>query len=180
MTYDEIEFLISQHFDGTLSVEEAGKLRAALESDPSAHALFEEHARLDAALKSTKAAPDIDQEWFSAEIVGKIDEAQSRPLRISNWNIFAPMAVAAALLFGLTLGVVLFTGRAPAGDGPALARVSLPSPPRPAGETVSRVSVGVPANLSPAMMTTLFLAEHRGSGRVEIHPVGEPRHDPFD
>lgn len=182
MTHEEVEFLISQHFDGTLSADEAEKLRVALESEPSARALFEEHARLDGALKSTKVRLDIDAEWLNAQIAGTIDEAQSRPLRISNWNTFAPMAIAATLLIGVTLGIALLRNSASTSDAPAIANatVTLPAAPRPSREAVVNVSVGVPANMTPTMMTTLFLAEHRGSGRVIIQPAGESHGGPFD
>lgn len=180
MTHDELEFLISQHFDGTLSADEAEKLRVAVASDLSAKALFDEHAKLDAALKSSRATLDIDAEWLGAQIAGTIDDAQSRPIRISNWNLFAPMAAAAVLLIALTLGVFLVKDNDVTSPGQTIAQVSLPDVPERPRDAVASVSVGVPANLTPAMMTTLFLADHRPPNRVVIQPAGQRRGDPFD
>lgn len=189
MTHDEVEFLISQHLDGTLSADEAEKLRIVLEQDPVAKALFEEHQRLDVALKSTRTADlRIDQDWLTAQIAGAIDEHQSRPILLSNRSMFAPMAIAATLLIGLTLGVVFLKDEteSPANQLSSNTNVSriveIGSPETPVRNDVAmaNVSVGVPANLSPAMMTALFIADHRSTGKVVIKPAGEVRHGPFD
>jgi hypothetical protein len=46
---------------------------------------------------------------------------------------------------------------------------------------VANVSVGIPSNMTPAMMSALFLADQRHGGRVVIQPAGDaPRHDPFE
>lgn len=182
MTHDELEFLISQHFDGTLSAAEAEKLRAVLDADASARALFDEHAALDAALKSSRIDTGIDQDWLSAQIAGTIDEAQSKPLRVAGWSIFAPMAMAACLLIGLTLGVVFLKDSTETSlPTPTVARTIEVGPAetdRPVA--VASVSVGVPANLTPALMTALFVSDQRTTGKVIIKPAGEYRHGPFD
>ncbi len=185
MTHDELEFLISQHFDGTLRADEVEKLHTALESDASAKALFHEHARLNTVLKSSKAQPDIDADWLSAEIAGSIDDVNARPMRISSWPVIMPMAAAAMLIVGLTLGIIFLRDGTETTVGPtngalASAQISLPDAPSITHDAVANVSVGVPANMTPAMMTTLFFAQERPAGRVVITPAGHDRHDPFD
>jgi anti-sigma factor RsiW len=185
MTHDEIEFLISQHFDGTLDAAEAQKLRAILDSDPAARVLFEEHGRLDRALRASRVDLGIDAEWLTAEIAGHIDEAQARPYRIGGWSVFARIAVAATVMVCLGVGALLLTRDRPQPALPTLARtveVTLPDPARTDRLVVANVTVGIPSNMTPAMMSALFLADQRhGGGRVVIEPAGEPRYDhPFE
>lgn len=187
MTHDEIEFLISQHFDGTLDAAEAVKLRAILDSDASAQQLFAEHERLDRVLKASKIDLGIDQEWLTAEIAGHIDEAQSQTYKIGGWSMFSRLAVAATVMVGVGLGALLLTRNSPQPTQPTLAKtveVSVPDPAKTDAVAVADVTVGVPSNMTPAMMSALFLADQRHggrSGRVVIQPAGQPRNElPFE
>jgi hypothetical protein len=187
MTHDELEFLISQHFDGTLNAAEADKLRAVIEADASALQLFNEHQRLDQVLKTSKAELEVDQEWLNAQIAGHIDEAQAKTYKVGGWSMFSRMAAAATVMVGLGLGALLLTKNRAEPTQPTLAttvEVTVPDPATTNQVAVANVSVGIPSNMTPAMMSALFLADQRhngGRGRVVIQPAGQARYDaPFE
>lgn len=188
MTSDEIEFLIVQHVDGTLSADEAARLDAVLSTDAAARSLLDEHRRLAMALRATPGA-SVDVDWLSAQIASRIDdEAEieaSRSYKMPRWSLLAPMLAAAGLMITLTLGVVFHRD-----DGDAIPRtvpsVVVASVTGPAAETASvprqmSVTVGAPANLSPTLVTALFLAEQfPNQGRVIVRPAGVVNHAAFD
>jgi negative regulator of sigma E activity len=77
MSPEQLEFILTQYLDGTLPAEEAGALERALESDPRAQALRDEHERLTALLRS-QALPEMDWDEvardLSAVVTGNVDE----------------------------------------------------------------------------------------------------------
>jgi anti-sigma factor RsiW len=79
MTREEMEFLISQHLDGTLSREEEARVRELLESSQEARGILAEYQRLDSALKS-QAAPAVKWDVLAEKIsqaVDCVEEAQA-------------------------------------------------------------------------------------------------------
>ncbi len=190
MTPDEIEFLISQHFDQTLTADESASLRAVLSADPKARAIFEQYARIDRALHDSRVQPEVDTEFVVAEIAGQLDELETpAPASLPMPWLFrmAPMAVAAVLLIGLGLGIAFLRdgGEKIPRNGPGVAVVSLPQarPAKasagPAVEPTLTVSIGQPISITPQMLTALFLAQPRPA-RVEIRPVGQRADGSFD
>src|SRR5436190_2074679 len=59
MTREQIEFLISQYLDGSLTADEVVALEQILARDQEARALLDEHRKLSALLKSAKAATPL-------------------------------------------------------------------------------------------------------------------------
>jgi anti-sigma factor RsiW len=186
---DELEFLISQHFDGTLSAEESTRLHAHLAADAGAQSLYNDHAKLDDALRNSRDVLAIDEAWLTAQISDAIDEGNAKPIRINHWSWAAPLAMAACLLIGLTLGVVFLRDNTekpiaavpPALPGPQIAQIVIsgnPSAPMPAAGYAS-VSVGVPANLTPQIVSALYLSRDLSESRVKIQAAGQ-RSDAFD
>lgn len=174
MIDEELEFLIVQDVDGELSPEASKALHARIAGDATARSVWTEHARLRTSLRRLPT-PSIDADWLEARIVGGLDEHERRaaPHRISRWAIFGPMAAAASLLIVLTLGVIFHRD-----DGDPLPAQKTLVASLPAAEVLSTggaatVSVGLPANLSPQLITALFLAEQMPTqGRVIIRPAG--------
>jgi anti-sigma factor RsiW len=183
VTHEELEFLISQHLDGTLDAAERVKLDDALAARPEARELLAEHARLDALLKSSRAAVDVDAEWLSSQIAGRIDEDSARSLLLRRWMWMSPIAAAAMLMIALTIGFSLFNRGQPtaldqsttARPQQEVARIDLAGPqvdtPRTGGGYAA-VSVGIPANLTPALVSSLYLSDGNSRGRVLIRPAG--------
>lgn len=191
MTQDELEFLIVQHVDGTLAPDEAPRLAAILASDASARALLAEHERLATVLRAAPAI-EVDHDWLTAQIASRIDDeaehAAAHTLKLPRWAFWAPMAAAAGLMVTLTLGILFHRD-----DGEAIphaiapntqtqiASVTGPTAERSGEPQMMSVSVGAPANLSPSLVTALFLAEQFPSqGRVIVRPAGPPHTSAFD
>jgi len=78
MTREEMEFLISQHLDGTLSREEEAKVRELLASSDEAQGILAEYQKLDSVLKSAGQTPAVKWERLASTIsaaVGCVGEA---------------------------------------------------------------------------------------------------------
>src|SRR2546421_3162861 len=73
MTREEMEFLISQHLDGTLSREDEGKVRELLERSAEAKAIVGEYQKLDAVLKSAKDLPAVKWDVLASTISAAVD-----------------------------------------------------------------------------------------------------------
>lgn len=192
MDHDELEFLISQHFDGTLEASEASRLQQRLLADVAARTLFDEHAQLDAALRASAGSIAIDEAWLSAQIADHIDEANAKPIKVKHWGWVAPLAMAATLMIGLTLGVIFLKDDdkselrsqvpTPTTVQPQVTQIvmSTPSPePKPHGGYAT-VSVGAPANLTPQIVSALYLAQDMSASRVSIRAAGHRQSDGFD
>jgi hypothetical protein len=79
MTREEMEFLISQHLDRTLSREDEAKVRELLASSQEAREILGEYQKLDGVLKSQGAPAvkwDVLAEKISA-VVDSVGEAQA-------------------------------------------------------------------------------------------------------
>src|SRR4051812_11573181 len=72
MTREEMEFLISQHLDGTLSHEEEAKVRQLLESSAEAREILAEYQKLDVILKTSAASPAVKWEMLAEKISGAV------------------------------------------------------------------------------------------------------------
>src|SRR5215510_11501526 len=70
-TRDELEFLISQHLDGTLNPVEQAMLDETLATDSEARAMLAEYRGLNAIVKSALPAPDVDWDQFAARILAE-------------------------------------------------------------------------------------------------------------
>jgi anti-sigma factor RsiW len=180
---DELEFLISQHFDGTLAADESARLQAHLSADAGAQSLFDDHAKLDGALRASREVLSIDEAWLSAQISDAIDESNAQPIRIARWAWAAPLAMAACLLIGLTLGIVFLRDNTEKQIAavpqppttPQIAQIVVtgtPATPRPT-EGYASVSVGVPANLTPQIVSALYLSRDLSESRVRIQAAGQ-------
>lgn len=77
MSPEQLEFILTQYLDGTLPAGEVVALEEALERDPKARALREEHEKLTALLRSQQL-PEMDWEELSrdlaAVVTGSVDE----------------------------------------------------------------------------------------------------------
>src|SRR5712671_1547160 len=73
MTREEMEFLLSQHLDGTLSREDEGKVRELLESSAEARAILGEYQNLDRVLKGAKDLPAVKWDVLAEKISGAVD-----------------------------------------------------------------------------------------------------------
>jgi anti-sigma factor RsiW len=73
MTRDEIEFLISQHLDGTLSREDEAKVRELLNTSQEAQAILAEYQKLDGVLKSAKDLPAVKWDVLASTISSAVD-----------------------------------------------------------------------------------------------------------
>ena len=77
MSPEQLEFILTQYLDGTLSAEQVQAIEQALESDPRAMALRDEHERLTALLRS-QGLPEMNWEELardlSAVVTGTVDE----------------------------------------------------------------------------------------------------------
>ena len=86
MSPEQLEFILTQYLDGTLSAEQVGAIERALEADPRARELRDEHDRLTALLRA-EALPEMNWDELardlSAVVTGTVDEeskAQDRKL----------------------------------------------------------------------------------------------------
>lgn len=187
MEHDEIEFLISQHFDGTLDARESSALLQRVNGDASVRKLFNEYAAVDTALKTTKTKLVVDEDWLADAIGEHIDEAVSRPRRMHRFRLVAPLAIAACALIGLTLGVVLLRDAGPSADVIAVRpatpvmEIALVAPAVQREPSVAVITVGTPTNLTPQVMTALHLArDDFGPSRVLLAAAGPRSADVFD
>src|SRR6266511_2754497 len=89
MTREQLEFLISQYLDGSLTADEVVALEQVLARDESARALLEEHRKLDALLKAAKVATPLPGlEALRGNIVAALPESAKAeaidPLMVSD------------------------------------------------------------------------------------------------
>jgi hypothetical protein len=77
MTPDQLELAITHYLDGTLPPEDIGALEQILATDPVAQAIFQEHEKLTAVLRS-QPLPEMDMgelaRDLSAVVTGTVDE----------------------------------------------------------------------------------------------------------
>jgi anti-sigma factor RsiW len=75
MTREEMEFLLSQHLDGTLSREDEAKVRELLETSAEAQAVLGEYQKLDSLLKGAKDLPTVKWDVLAERISSAVDAA---------------------------------------------------------------------------------------------------------
>jgi anti-sigma factor RsiW len=88
MTNDQIEFLISQYIDGTISGEDEAILRSVLAENADARALLAEYEKLDQLMKGTMPLPAMKWEKVSEVIGAAVDDQGSREV-VSEEDEFA-------------------------------------------------------------------------------------------
>ena len=72
MTREEMEFLLSQHLDGTLSHEDEAKARQLLASSPEAREILAEYQKLDSVLKNQNS-PAVKWDMLASTISAAVD-----------------------------------------------------------------------------------------------------------
>jgi anti-sigma factor RsiW len=110
---DNLEFELSQYFDGELGGRRARRLERRLEQDPALQEELKTYAALDQQL-SALAGKDLagaDYDWQRGEVVRMLErkrllETKRRPLlffRPMFWTVGGGLAVAAALVVGIVM-----------------------------------------------------------------------------
>src|SRR3954469_4239276 len=72
MTREEMEFLLSQHLDGTLSHEDEAKVRQLLASSVEAREILAEYQKLDSVLKNQNS-PAVKWDMLASTISAAVD-----------------------------------------------------------------------------------------------------------
>ncbi|HEV8378079.1 MAG TPA: hypothetical protein VGP99_04460, partial [Tepidisphaeraceae bacterium] len=73
MTSEQMEFLISQYLDGTLSGEEESGVRELLASNEEARRILAEYQKLDGVLKTARGAPAVKWDVLAEKISEAVD-----------------------------------------------------------------------------------------------------------
>lgn len=176
MISENLEFLISQYADGTISAEDRVEVESRLEQDGEVRRMLAEYGRVETLLRSAPAVPVFDLAAMAERINDAIDEQNARPmLRIGfGWG----MGIAAAACVMMAVGLWMRPGGVNS-SGPAVATsvkagVVEVAVLRPAdarleyGPGLQQIAVGPPADggyshaISEAMVTrpnTLFIAK---------------------
>jgi anti-sigma factor RsiW len=183
MTPERIEFLISQHVDGTISADDSAELDTYLAADPDARLLVHEYQKLDTLLRTAApAVPMVDYDRLGSRINERIDDHNAAPsfrLPFGWGSIGTAIAVAACAM--IAVGIWLRPTGQSAPSNPTLATndhnraavvqvaVLQPEDARlEIGPALQRIAVGPPADrsnssvISEAMVTrpnTLFIAK---------------------
>ena len=188
MTHDEAEFLISQRLDGTLDAADEQRLRAAIDTDSIVAAMWREHLALDAALRGTRVATnDLSSEVELAAIAGRIDDDASRAFRIGSptrFNWATPLAAAATLAVGLTIGLLatrsnrglpsrtVVADATPVATTPSIALSGSMPLQAATGRGFAEVQIGTPTDLTPAAVASLYVNDRVTHSHVMIQPAG--------
>src|SRR5688572_16845943 len=106
MTRDELEFSISQYFDGDLAEAEAAALEARLASDVDARALLSEYRSLDRVLRAAPR-PSVDFEALAGRIGEAIarEEEPAQSYRLHWVRNVSRMALAACIVIAAGVGI---------------------------------------------------------------------------
>jgi anti-sigma factor RsiW len=104
-----LEFVISQYVDGTLSEAERIQLEALLANDAAARALVEQHRKLNEALRATPM-PAVRWELLAERIGNAVAEAEAPA---ASYRLFArrfvmPLAMAASLLIACGVAITIY------------------------------------------------------------------------
>jgi hypothetical protein len=147
-TRDELEYTISQYLDGTLLPLERSALEERLAVDAEARELLEEYRQLNASLKAMPL-PNIAWDKLQGSIVKTL---QTHETPIKHYSIGAiswsgRLAIAAVLLFGISVGVFIVNRNMPAANPAApspsaVVAISGPAPEQPKGNVVADISIG--------------------------------------
>ncbi len=148
-TRDELEYTISQYLDGTLLPLERNALEERLAVDAEARELLEEYRQLDASLKAMPM-PVIAWDKLQAHLTHSL-ESEETPVKhyfIGAVSWTGRLAIAAVLLFGISVGVFIVNRNLPATNHPAapspnaVVAISGPAPEQPKGDVVADISIG--------------------------------------
>jgi anti-sigma factor RsiW len=181
MNAEQVEFLISQYADGTITPADRVALEAHLEANPDTRRLVDDYRELNDLLRTAApAVPAFDFDAMAARINDAIDDHNASDtirlpftLQRLGWGL----AVAACL--AVAVGVWLRPAAAPAPTEPTVATTAKPGVIRVAvlapedarleyGPALQQIRVGPPADLahspvvSEAIVTrpnTLFIAK---------------------
>lgn len=156
-TRDELEFAISQYLDGTLRPLERDTLEERLAADAEARALLAEYQELNNSLKSLPV-PNVAWDRFAARISKAVEaeEAPARHYAIGAMSWSGRLAIAALLLFGITIAVyfvkpgsnqVIPTTIDNPGSG-AIAVISGPTPQQASGAVIAEINIGPAASVA--------------------------------
>jgi anti-sigma factor RsiW len=153
MIAEDIEFLISQYADGTLSPAERTQVDDLLKSDPAARSLLAEYARLDGHLRAGElSGPSINWDRLGDHISNNIDSEMKPAVagrigfasagRIA-WT--GKLRIAAAILIVVTVGLLIRhthqTRPTPIAPSDAVLDVTGPVAEAPAGKPSEDISV---------------------------------------
>jgi anti-sigma factor RsiW len=109
METNDLEFSITQYLDGDLPQDQRASLEARFKEDPQAQAMFAEHQRLTAALK-TMPMPSVRWDAFARSISSAVnaahEEQSARSYRMPTWIRRAiPLALAASVLIVASVAI---------------------------------------------------------------------------
>lgn len=104
-----LEFVISQYVDGTLSEAGRSQLEALLANDPAARALVEQHRKLNEVLRAIPM-PGVRWELLAERIGNAVAEADAPAVsyRLFTRRFVMPMAMAASLLIACGLAITIY------------------------------------------------------------------------
>lgn len=156
-TRDELEYAISQYLDGTLRPLERDTLEERLAADAEARALLAEYQELNNSLKSLPV-PAVAWDRFAAHI-SKAVEAEEAPVRhysISAMSWSGRLAIAAMLLFGITIAVYFVQPHSDPinlplkgnPDSSTIAVISGPTPQQASGAVIAEINIGPAASVA--------------------------------
>jgi len=170
-TTDELEFAISLYIDGAMKPLEAAALEEVLATDQPAREMLAEYRRLNDALKTQLARPDVDFDLLNAQISRSLAEAEapaapSFRLPLSMPMRFVAIAASVVILVGL-VAVILRNGvggNSTSGSGGPSVAVNPQNPPvgsivvegpsmnlaSGAGSATIDVSIGAPPGMASA------------------------------
>jgi len=165
MTRDELEFALSQYHDDTLPPLERSALDEVLATDTEARQILASYARLDAIVKQTPGASQLDWHRLQNQISKSLasEELPVRKYRIGG-GAMRWLAIAAAVLiaFGIAVPMMNRTGRGtgrmaieinPPGGAVAVSSgttVEVTDHSQPGAQQVAEVSVGPSPSLASA------------------------------
>jgi len=158
MEREQIEFLISQYHDGTLSAEQKAVVEEMLRSDPPAQALLNEFQKLDGILRdpaSGEGLPAVRWDRLAEQISGNIsDEISRRAYRIGpQMRAVIGLALAASVLIGLAIFWPREISQPPSSLAPVQSEIVVVGPQAEASAepAVLNISVGRPQEAEAAM-----------------------------
>lgn len=211
MTHDEAEFLISQRLDGMLDADDVARLDAAIHADAILAAMWREHQSLDAALRGTRVGigtANETEETFAqiAAALDADDRAATPTYKLPGFNWKTPLAAAAMLAIGLTIGLLLQRSGGPESQPNTVAKaptapqaVEVAVAPTPAqiptirlageagdayvstvGSNVATIALDTPADLTPQAVASLYITDRFADSRIVIEAAGRYQPDTFE
>lgn len=150
MASEELEFLITQYLDGTLSADQKAAVELQLESDEDGKRLVEEHRKLTAALVQARCLPAINWERLGEHLSAVVAEEEQRRgvLRIVWLSYAAKLAMAACVLLAVGMGLyVLLRSQGTGLTSSAVVQIMGPQAQGATGKALVEVSIGPAGDL---------------------------------